>query len=180
MTSQAELIERLRPWILGAIETLNAERHAAPETEMYLVETLFRNVNGAGYLEVFIDTDRGVTVEECARLSRKLTDDIDAKPELQDLLPSDLRLEVSSPGLSRPLKLARQYRKNVGRLLRVKYRDSENAPRTVTGRLTRVSDGEPLELTLELSAAKKGKKKREEFLTLSIEQLAEATVEAEF
>lgn len=147
---------------------------------MYLVELVFRNVNGSDHLEVYVDTDKGVTVEECAQLNRSLSEDIDAKPDLQRLLPNRLRLEVSSPGLSRPLKLARQFRKNVGRLLRVKYKDSDNGLRAVKGRLTSVSGNDPLELTLDVSVAKKGKKKSAELLTLSVAQLVEAIVEAEF
>lgn len=145
------------------------------------MELLFRNVNGMDYLEIYVDTDDGITIDACARLSRKLAEEVEMRPDLQDLLPNRFRLDVSSPGLSRPLKLERQYRKNIGRLLRVKYKDSNEVYQVVKGRLVHLSEQVPIELTLErVSDRKKGKRTESERLTLSLSQLVEATVEVEF
>lgn len=133
------------------------------------------------YLEIYVDTDDGITIDACARLSRKLAEEVEMRPDLQDLLPNRFRLDVSSPGLSRPLKLERQYRKNIGRLLRVKYKDSNEVYQVVKGRLVHLSEQVPIELTLErVSDRKKGKRTESERLTLPLSQLVEATVEVEF
>lgn len=175
-------LEQLTTWVTRSISEHNKEQGYANETELFLVEVLLRNVNGTDYLEIYVDTDVGVTIDMCARLSRKLADDIEVQPELQDLLPNRFRLDVSSPGLSRPLKLERQYRKNIGRLLRVKYKDSNEVYHVVKGRLVLVSEQAPIELTLEPIShkSKKGKHTESERLTLPLSQLVEATVEVEF
>lgn len=172
-------LEQLRAWVTRLMLEHNRERGYSKAKELFLVEVLLRNVNGMDYVEVYVDTDDGVTVEACADFCRKLIEEVEARPELQELLPNHFRLDVSSPGLSRPLKLERQYRKNVGRLLRVKYKDADEVYHTVKGRLVHVSEQAPLELTLECLSGKKGKMKTER-LVLPLSQLVQATVEVEF
>lgn len=62
-------------------------------------------------LSVFIDSDSGMTMEKCQKVSRFLESHLDANLWIGEKYV----LEVSSPGLSRPLKFIRQYRNNVGR-----------------------------------------------------------------
>lgn len=173
-------VEQISAWITRSISEHNREQGYSSETELFLVELLFRNVNGTDYLEIYVDTDSGVTIDACARLSRKLSEEVEVQPELQDLLPNRFRLDVSSPGLSRPLKLERQYRKNIGRLLRVKYKDSNDVYHVVKGRLVHLSEHAPIELTLQRVSEKKGKNTEAERLMLPLSQLVEATVEVEF
>lgn len=66
-------------------------------------------------VEVFIDADSGITFEKCQKISRYLEEHIDA----QGWLGAQYTLEVSSPGVSRPLVLWRQYPRNIGRTLEV-------------------------------------------------------------
>ncbi|SHG13412.1 ribosome maturation factor RimP [Salegentibacter echinorum] len=61
---------------------------------------------------VVIDGDKGVSVEDCIAVSRKIEHNLDRDEE-------DFSLEVSSAGVSQPLQLERQYRKNLGRKLQV-------------------------------------------------------------
>lgn len=61
---------------------------------------------------VVIDGDKGVSVEDCIAISRKIEHNLDRDEE-------DFSLEVSSAGVSQPLQLERQYRKNLGRKLQV-------------------------------------------------------------
>jgi len=173
-------LEQLTAWVVRSMSEHNREQGYSNETELFLVDVLLRNVNGTDYLEIYVDTDSGVTVDACAKLSRKLSEEIEVMPELQDLLPNRLRLDVSSPGLSRPLKLERQYRKNIGRLLRVKYKDSNEGYHVVKGRLMHVSEQAPIELTLQRVTKRKGKNIESEHLILPLSQLVEATVEVEF
>ena len=68
---------------------------------------------------VFVDAeDQDVTLDQCADLSRELGFLIDA----HDAVSGNYRLNVSTPGLSRPLSDPRQYKKNVGRKVRIKYK----------------------------------------------------------
>lgn len=68
---------------------------------------------------VLIDNDAGISIDECAELSRKLDDMIEA----QELMPDGYTLEVSSPGVDFPLTMPRQYRKNIGRTMRIVLKD---------------------------------------------------------
>lgn len=70
-------------------------------------------------LEVFADSDSGMTFEKCQKISRYLEEHIDA----QGWLGTHYVLEVSSPGISRPLQFWRQYPRNVGRPVEVTLLD---------------------------------------------------------
>ncbi|MEL7222139.1 MAG: ribosome assembly cofactor RimP [Bacteroidota bacterium] len=106
-------------------------------------------------LEVLIDCDEGVTFEQCRRISRYLESYIDE----EGWLGEKYVLEVSSPGASRPLKLARQYPKHVGRKLEVKTNSGE----TYEGRLTEVT-AETISLYYKVRR-KEGKRKITEEIT---------------
>ena len=70
-------------------------------------------------LYVFADSDSGLTFEKCQKLSRYLESFLDTELWLGD----KYLLEVSSPGIGRPLKFPRQYKSNVGRTLAVTMKD---------------------------------------------------------
>lgn len=67
-------------------------------------------------LRVFIDKPGGIVLDDCAEVSRE----IDALFEVEDPIPGAYTLEVSSPGLDRPLKSAADFARHVGRLTRIK------------------------------------------------------------
>jgi ribosome maturation factor RimP len=67
-------------------------------------------------LNILIDGDEGVGIDDCTRISRKLSSLID---ENEAMLDGPLVLEVSSPGADQPLVMARQYPKHIGRELRI-------------------------------------------------------------
>ena len=83
-------------------------------------------------LEIYIDTDAGITLGECQRLSRKMQESL----EDGNLLSEDYVLEVSSPGLERPLRLPRQYEKNTGRGILVELVNGDEE----IGRLERIDE----------------------------------------
>jgi len=71
---------------------------------------------------VLVDSEEdGVDLGKCSEISRELGVLI----EESDLISGSFRLNVSSPGLSRPLSDIRQYKKNIGRLAKVKYKQDE-------------------------------------------------------
>ena len=63
------------------------------------------------YLRAYIDKEGGITIDDCVDVSRKLSDKLDE----DDFIDSEYILEVSSPGLGRPLKSARHFTKPIGR-----------------------------------------------------------------
>lgn len=83
-------------------------------------------------VEVYIDCDDGVTFQRCQRISRHLEEHLDESPDIKE----NYILEVSSPGAERPLTLARQYPKHIGRKLEVKLTSGEE----LEGRLIDVTD----------------------------------------
>ncbi|HTX20084.1 MAG TPA: ribosome maturation factor RimP [Bacteroidota bacterium] len=107
---------------------------ALPEIQGFLVDVAVRGERGSSVVEVFIDTDRGVTADECASVSRRLSADLDRL----NLIPGRYRIEVSSPGLDRPLKLPRQFSRNIGRHLRV-VSQAEGGAAEIDGVLKEVS-----------------------------------------
>ena len=86
---------------------------------------------------------RQLTLEDCARLSRRISERLDElEAEGNDPFDHAYRLEVSSPGVDRPLTEPRHWRRNVGRLVSVKAGE-----RTLTGRITEV-DAESVALNV--------------------------------
>ena len=112
----------------------------APEvaTEGYDLEDL--TVTAAGrrsVVRVVVDKDGGVTLDDIADVSRTVSDVLDRLDQTDpDLLAATYVLEVSSPGVDRPLTQPRHWRRNVRRLVTVTLR--EGAP--VTGRVLSADD----------------------------------------
>ncbi len=86
-------------------------------------------------LRVFIDKSGGVDLDTCTKISRSIADFLDRK----DLFTDNYRLEVSSPGLDRPLKEKRDYERQLERLLKVTY-SQDDKDITITGRLQSVAE----------------------------------------
>ena len=84
-----------------------------PDPENFLVEVKVRPGNN---IKIFVDADRGISIDKLAHYNRSLYRQI----EESGLFPNnDFSLEISSPGLDEPLKLRRQYLKNIGRYIEV-------------------------------------------------------------
>jgi ribosome maturation factor RimP len=118
------------------------------------------------------DQTGGVGLDAIAEISRDLSGLLDADPE-GDARPYDL--EVSSPGVSRPLTEPRHWRRARGRLVKVNVIGGEN----VTGRLTEVSD-QGIVVVPDLPAKKGVKPKPGEPVGLAFEQIRSGKVEVEF
>ena len=87
-------------------------------------------------LRVFIDKEQGVTLDECERFSRALS----ALLDVEDPIAASYVLEVSSPGLDRPLKGKRDFEKSIGKKARIITSESLNNQNFFIGRITRVDD----------------------------------------
>lgn len=102
------------------------------DEDMFLVD--IKTLPGNN-IKVFLDADSGITIEKCTRINRALYKQI----EENNLFPGgNFSLEVSSPGIDEPLKLQRQYKKNIGRSVEVTMNDEIKK----TGELIGVNDNE--------------------------------------
>ncbi|MDW8018754.1 MAG: hypothetical protein RMI34_01615 [Chloroherpetonaceae bacterium] len=153
-------IERAKEWVVEQLQRFSdaAGAHVAPQKEVYLVEFVMRNVNGRDIVEIYADTDAGITIEECAQLTRQILEEIERSAEAQEIFGENFRLEISSPGVSRPLSLLRQYRKNIGRRLQVRYASADASVQTVTGTLLAVRETEHSGAEIVLDIAQRAKR----------------------
>ena len=85
------------------------------ESGLELVDLEFRREGRGWVLRLFMDKPGGVTLDDCAVVSRELGDQI----EVEDLIPASYTLEVSSPGLDRPLKKEEDFLKHIGKLIQL-------------------------------------------------------------
>jgi ribosome maturation factor RimP len=98
-----------------------------------LIDVNFRGDNRFRIIEVFIDNEKGITTDDCSSVSKALNETI----QLENLVNSNYRLDVSSPGVERPLKYLLQYSKHINRKLEIDY--TENAEiKKITGKLVRI------------------------------------------
>lgn len=108
---------------------------------------------GDATLRVYIDAEDGITVDDCASASRHISTVLDA----EDPIAGQYNLEVSSPGIERPLVKPEHYAKFVGERVRVKLYSHHMGRRKFLGEMTEVDengividvDGEPYELTFD-------------------------------
>ena len=136
--------------------------------DCFLVEVVHNNSK----LEVFVDSDSYINFEKCRKISRHLEKHIDENGWLGE----KYILEVSSPGVTRPLVFPRQYVKNVGRKLEIKPKEGNKE----TGTLVKVTaDHVYLE---EKVRVKEGKKKVNKVLTheFPFENIEKAVVKISF
>lgn len=119
---------------------------------------------GAGYiLRVFIDSERGVTLDDCSRVSRQLS----AQLDVDDPIEHQYTLEVSSPGLDRPLFTDRDYERFAGRQVRISTFGPIDGRRNFLGRLLGLAGGD---IRLALDEGRE--------ITIPRDQVAKARLEA--
>lgn len=84
--------------------------------QLELVDVEFKREGQTHYLRIFIDKPGGVTLDDCQAISREC----DVVLDVEDLVHTPYVLEVSSPGLDRPLRTQADYRRFLGRLVKIK------------------------------------------------------------
>jgi ribosome maturation factor RimP len=137
-------------------------------TDQFIVEV---NVRPGNVIDVTMDGDAGITIESCTEIHRHILHELDREVE-------DYSLEVSSPDLMKPLKVLRQYAKNIGREVTVKKLDKSK----ITGVLTSANE-QSLVIHTEAKEAVEGKKgkqlvKRDTEIPFS--EIAETKIEISF
>ncbi len=96
--------------------------------QLRLIEVKLLRGRRIPLIQLYIDRENGpLTIDDCAMVSRRVQDLID----MQYWSPPNYRLEVSSPGIDRPLFEPWQFRKNIGRHIRLTGRDGEILGRIV-------------------------------------------------
>lgn len=96
------------------------------EKGAYLVDLTLKSEGKRDLVEVFCETDAGITINQCAEISREVQKILAELPFISD----NYRLEVSSPGIGSLIKVRRQYKRNVGKLLEIKYRTGDTVQNT--------------------------------------------------
>jgi ribosome maturation factor RimP len=104
----------------------------------YGVEIFDIDLFGKGkmMLRVIIDKEEGVTLDDCESFSRRLGSLLD----VEDPLPCSYILEVSSPGLDRPLRNIKDFEKNTGKLVRIITKEKIENQSFFMGRIINVND----------------------------------------
>ena len=119
--------------------------------------------------KIYIDSDEGMSIEKCVRYNRKLYAQIE---EAAFFPEGDFSLEISSPGVGEPLKLHRQYLKNIGRLLLVTFKDES----VKEGKLLEVTEAD---IIIETTTGK-GKKAETLHQVIPLVNIQSATVQIQF
>lgn len=103
--------------------------------ELVDIEFLFEN--GRWILRIYADKLGGITLDECARVSREVADLI----EIKDLIKQEYVLEVSSPGLNRPLKKEEDFLWAIGKKVKIKMLTPIDGRRRFKGSLMKFQEG---------------------------------------
>jgi ribosome maturation factor RimP len=144
------------------------EKHL-PDESHFVVDVEVGEKGAQQRIRILIDADAGLNINTCALVSRAVGEEI----ETIGLLDQAYVLEVSSPGVDYPLVSERQYKKNLGRNLKVTLADGSE----VEGTLVAVEESG---VTLMTKKKEKGKKATEEELKLALEQIKKSIVLVSF
>ena len=137
-------------------------------SSQFLVDVVITGNRAQQKILVVVDGDDGVTIEDCARISRAISSELD---EL-DLIEGKFTLEVSTPGVDQPLKLKRQFKKNEGRGFKIVLKDKSILEGTLVA-----TD----ELAVELEYEEKVNKKKEMLRrSIPFDQIDKAFVQISF
>jgi ribosome maturation factor RimP len=120
------LAEKIRDLVSAPVEGAGYE----------LVDVEWKHEQGGWIVRVFIDGPGGISLEDCERVSRELS----AVLDVNDVIPQAYSLEVSSPGLNRPLRAPEHFRRFVGHKARVRLVAGIEGRRNFAGTIVSVSD----------------------------------------
>jgi ribosome maturation factor RimP len=136
------------------------------DDSQFIVEVVASSKPDSRKVVVILDGDTGVTIDDVTNLSRAISAELDEQPLMED----NYTLEVGTPGLDQPLKMKRQYYKNIGRELKVHTTDKK----IVQGALAEVSEER---IVLEI---KEGNKKETKLTEIPFSAIEKAIVMVSF
>jgi ribosome maturation factor RimP len=128
MPSRADIIKKLEELAQPKLSELGLE----------LVEIEFGSIPGSKLVRFIIDSPDGVNIDHCEEVNRFLSDELDLHEEL---IPGSYSLEVSSPGLDRPFKKLADYRRNLGKKIKVVTRVPIQGQNVFIGLLEEIKAG---------------------------------------
>ncbi len=102
------------------------------ENNFELVDMEWVKEAGTWYLRAYIDKEGGITINDCEKISRAFSDLLDE----EDFISENYILEVSSPGLDRPLKKDKDFARSIGKDVEIKLFKAVNKEKEFTGILT--------------------------------------------
>jgi ribosome maturation factor RimP len=105
----------------------------AEKLNFFVIDITFRGDNRKKIIEVFVDAEKNIDADNLAEISREINSII----EDQDIIQQAYRLDVSTPGVDRPLKFLKQFPKHINRNFEVTYKTGDET-RTITGKLLSV------------------------------------------
>ncbi len=91
-------------------------KQVSEQNNLFLVDLIVRGSEQSRVIEVFIDGEKNISADECALVSREISKQIDEKEILKSY-----RLDVSSPGVDRPLIYLKQFSKHLNRLFEIEF-----------------------------------------------------------
>jgi len=107
------------------------------ELALEMVDVEFQPESGRWILRVYMDREGGITVDDCTNVSRELGDLIEA----ENIIDHPYVLEISSPGLNRPLRKERDFIRSIGKMVKLKMLRPVNRRTNFAGRVTDVKEG---------------------------------------
>jgi ribosome maturation factor RimP len=126
---------------------------AIENTDFKVVDVEIKSSHGHITIRAFLDSENGITIDQCRELSRIIGDRL----ELENVIDGEYVLEVSSPGVDRPIREDWQFRKNIGRDVLLQIKNADNTVTEYKGKIESLT-GEILGLCV------KGKKKEQDQL----------------
>jgi len=124
-----------RPSLKTRITELAEKTASSMALEVVLVE--MRNEGGRTILRIYVDQPTGITLEDCSQFSRRFSTIMD----VEDFVPFAYVLEVSSPGVNRPLVKEADFQRFMGENARVRTRRPIEGQRNFKGRIIDVTEG---------------------------------------
>ena len=134
MARREEYESKVEAWLLPLLE----------KNQYELVDVEYVREAGIWYLRAYIDKEGGITVDDCEVVSRELGDWLDQK----DFIEDSYILEVSSPGLGRPLKKEKDFARSLGKDVEVRLYRPINKQKEFTGTL-KAYDADTVTLSME-------------------------------
>lgn len=107
-----------------------------PAMELELFDVQFRREGHGWVLRIFIESETGVTLEHCSNVSRELGRFLD----VEDFINHEYNLEVSSPGLERPLRSIGDFCRYIGKKARVKVHEAMDGEKVFEGVIEKLVD----------------------------------------
>ncbi|HBA89143.1 MAG TPA: ribosome maturation factor [Geobacter sp.] len=158
--AKVDVAEKITEILTGIVEPLG----------IGLVDIEYKREGRNMVLRVFLEKEAGIMLDDCADVSRQLSDILD----VEDFMPEHYTLEVSSPGICRPLKKVADYQRFAGRLIKVKtfdvvLDDAGNKRKTFVGTLTGIENDM---IAIHLTEG--------QHATIPLDKVAKANLEFEF